>query len=108
MEEAGIRSFASTVWHSFLAPAGTPPAILDRLHRETVEFLAQPEIRRKFEDQGLAVVGNTPAEFAAIIKGEIMQWAKVIKEAGTKGGRIIVPVACRAGCGRSRVEDDRT
>ena len=86
MEEAGIRGFTSTVWHSFLAPAGTPPAILDRLHRETIKILAQPEIRRKFEDQGLAVVGNTPAEFAAIIKGEIVQWAKVIKEAGLKAG----------------------
>jgi tripartite-type tricarboxylate transporter receptor subunit TctC len=86
MQEPGIDGFTSTVWHSFLAPAGTPPAILERLHRETLKILSQPEIRKKFEDQGLSVVGNTPAEFAAIIKAEIVQWAKVIKQAGLKAG----------------------
>jgi tripartite-type tricarboxylate transporter receptor subunit TctC len=87
MEEAGIRGFNSIVWHSFLAPGGTPPAIVERLHREAVRILALPDIRRKFEDQGLAVVGNTPAEFAALIKAEGQQWAKVIKEAGLKLGK---------------------
>ena len=86
MDEAGIRGFNSTVWHSFLAPAGTPAAILDRLHRETVRILALPDIRKKFDDQGLAVIGNTPAEFAAVIKAEGQQWAKVIKDAGLKLG----------------------
>jgi tripartite-type tricarboxylate transporter receptor subunit TctC len=86
MEEAGIRGFRSTVWHSFLAPAATPAPILDRLHRETLKILARPDVRKIFDDQGLAVIGNTPAEFAAVIKAEIAQWAKVIKEAGLKGG----------------------
>jgi tripartite-type tricarboxylate transporter receptor subunit TctC len=86
MDEAGIRGFNSTVWHSFLAPAGTPPPIVERLHRETLRILALPDIRKKFEDQGLAVIGNTPAEFAAVIKAEGQQWAKVIKESGLKLG----------------------
>jgi tripartite-type tricarboxylate transporter receptor subunit TctC len=86
MDEAGIRGFNSIVWHSFLAPAGTPAAIVERLHREALRILALPEIRKKFEDQGLAVVGNTPAEFAALIKAEGEQWAKVIKQAGLKLG----------------------
>jgi len=86
MDEAGIRGFSSIVWHSFLAPAATPPAIVERLHRETVKILALPDVRRKFDDQGLAVVGNSPADFAAIIKAEGQQWAKVIKEAGLKLG----------------------
>jgi tripartite-type tricarboxylate transporter receptor subunit TctC len=86
MEEAGIHGFNSIVWHSFLAPAGTPAAIVERLHREALRILALPDVRKKFEDQGLVVVGNTPAEFAALIKAEGAQWAKVIKEAGLKLG----------------------
>lgn len=86
MEEQGVKGFRSTVWHSFLAPAGTPPAIVERLHRETVRILALPEVRKIFDDQGLAVIGSTPAEFAAVIKDEGRQWAKVIKESGLKAG----------------------
>ena len=86
MDEAGVPGFTSTVWHSFLAPAGTPPAILDRLHRETMKILALPDVRKIFDDNGLAVIGNTPAEFAAVIKDEGQQWAKVIKESGLKAG----------------------
>jgi tripartite-type tricarboxylate transporter receptor subunit TctC len=86
MDEEGIRGFSSTVWHSFLAPAGTPPAIIERLHRETMRILALPDVRRIFDDQGLAVIGSTPAEFAAVIKDEGQQWAKVIKDAGLKIG----------------------
>jgi tripartite-type tricarboxylate transporter receptor subunit TctC len=86
MEEAGIRGFQSTVWHSFLAPAGTPAAIVQRLHRETLAILARPDVRKIFDAQGLAVIGNTPAEFAAIIKAERQQWTKVIAKAGLKAG----------------------
>jgi tripartite-type tricarboxylate transporter receptor subunit TctC len=86
MEEEGVSGFRSTVWHSFLAPAGTPPAILERLHRETMRILALPDVRKIFDDQGLAVIGSTPAEFAAVIKDEGQQWAKVIKESGLKAG----------------------
>jgi tripartite-type tricarboxylate transporter receptor subunit TctC len=86
MDEQGVRGFSSTVWHSFLAPARTPPAIIERLHRETVRILALPDVRKIFDDQGLAVIGSTPAEFAAVIKAEGQQWAKVIKESGLKAG----------------------
>jgi tripartite-type tricarboxylate transporter receptor subunit TctC len=86
MQEAGIDGFTSTVWHSMLAPAGTPPAIIDRLHGELIKILALPDVRKKFDSQGLAVVGNTPAEFAAIIKAEGLTWARVIKQAGLKLG----------------------
>lgn len=86
MEEAGVHGFVSTVWHSFLAPAGTPPALIERLHREAVKVLALPDVRRIFDAQGLAVIGSTPAEFAAVIKAETAQWAKVIRQAGLKAG----------------------
>src|SRR5262249_11781699 len=86
MQEEGIPGFVSTVWHSFLAPAGTPPALIERLHRETIRIPAWPDVRSTFEAQGRAVIANTPAEFAAVIKAEGQQWARVIKQAGLKLG----------------------
>ena len=67
-----------------LAPAGTPPTIIDKLHRETLRVLALPEVRKRLEELGLDIIGGTPAEFAAAIKSETPHWAKVIKEAGIK------------------------
>ena len=55
-----------------------------RLHLETVKALAQTDLRAKFADLGLETIGNSPEEFAAVIKSEIPTWAKVIKESGIK------------------------
>ncbi|HTG08809.1 MAG TPA: tripartite tricarboxylate transporter substrate-binding protein [Bradyrhizobium sp.] len=59
---------------------------MDKLHGETVKALAMSEVRKKFDEVGLEPVGNTPAEFTAIIKKETPEWAKVIKDAGIKLG----------------------
>ena len=67
-----------------MAPAGTSPAVVDKIQRDAVSILSLPELRKKFDELGLEPIGNTPAEFAAAIKSEISQWAKVIKEAGIK------------------------
>ena len=69
-----------------LTPTGTPKDVLDNLHGETAKALAIAEVRKKFDELGLEPVGNTPAEFAAIIKKETPEWAKVIKDAGIKLG----------------------
>jgi len=82
--ESGYPGFEVTIWYGLLAPAGTPPAIIRRLHLETVKALAQPDVRAKLAEQGLDAIGNSPDEFAAIIKSEIPIWAKVIKDAGIK------------------------
>ena len=84
MAESGLPGFNSTVWYGLMAPAGTSVAIVDTIHRETIRNLALPDLRRKLDDLGTEIIGNTPAEFAAVIKSEISQWAKVIKEAGIK------------------------
>jgi tripartite-type tricarboxylate transporter receptor subunit TctC len=86
MIEAGFPDFDSTAWFGLMAPAGTPPAIIDRLHRESVRILSLPDVRKRFEDLGIEVIGNTPAEFAAAIAAETPQWAKVIRDAGIKPG----------------------
>ncbi len=82
--ESGYPGFEYTSWSGLLAPARTPAAIVRKLHLESVKALALPDLRAKLTDLGLEVVGNSPDEFAAVIKSEIPKWAKVIKEAGIK------------------------
>jgi tripartite-type tricarboxylate transporter receptor subunit TctC len=84
MDELGYRGFEAVPWFGLLAPAGTPKDVLDKVHGETVKALAAPEVRKKFGELGLEPVGNTSAEFAAIIRKETPEWAKVIKDAGIK------------------------
>jgi tripartite-type tricarboxylate transporter receptor subunit TctC len=84
MIESGYPGFEAVPWFGLMAPAGTSPAIIDRLHRETVKVLALPEVRKKLTDLGLDVMPGTPAEFAAAIEREIPRWASVIKNAGIK------------------------
>jgi tripartite-type tricarboxylate transporter receptor subunit TctC len=86
MAESGFPGFEAVPWFGLFAPAGTPKDVLDKLHSETVKVLAMPEVRKKFDELGLEPVGNTPAEFAAIIRKETPEWAKVIKDAGIKLG----------------------
>jgi tripartite-type tricarboxylate transporter receptor subunit TctC len=84
MDESGYRGFESTIWSGLLAPAGTPATIVRKLHLETVKALAQADVRAKFADLDFEIIGNSPDEFAAVIKSEIPKWAKVIKESGVK------------------------
>jgi tripartite-type tricarboxylate transporter receptor subunit TctC len=86
MAESGFPGFEAVPWFGLLAPAGTPKDVLDKLHAETVKVLAMPEVRKKFDELGLDPVGNTPAEFTAIIRKETPEWAKVIRDAGIKLG----------------------
>ena len=82
--ESGYPGFEVTAWSGLLAPARTPATIVGKLHLETVKALALPDLRAKLADLGLEPIGNSPDEFAAIIKSEIPKWAKVIKDAGIK------------------------
>jgi len=82
--ESGFPGFESTGWNGLLAPARTPATILRKLHLETVKALALPDVRAKLADLGVEGIGNSPDEFASVIKSEIPKWAKVIKESGMK------------------------
>ena len=86
MAESGFPGFEAVPWFGLLAPAGTPQDVLDKLHTETVQALAMPQLRKKFDELGLEPVGNTPAEFTEVIKKETPAWAKVIRDAGIKLG----------------------
>ena len=67
-----------------LAPRGTSPEIVNRLHGEIVKILAQPEIKDRIAGEGAEVVGSTPAEFATFLKADIARWAPLIKQSGAK------------------------
>ena len=84
MIEIGYPDFEAVPWFGFLAPTGTPQAIIDKIHHDTVAVLAMPDVQKRFADNGLDVIGSTPAEFAQVIKTEIPYWAKIIKDAGIK------------------------
>ncbi len=80
--ESGYPGFEVSSWNGLFAPARTPAPIVQRLHGETVKILAHADLRARLGDFGLESIGNSPDEFAAVIKFEVPKWAKVIKEAG--------------------------
>jgi tripartite-type tricarboxylate transporter receptor subunit TctC len=71
-------------WWGVLYPAGTPRAIVDKLHADTVKVLADPDTKKRFADLGVEAVSSTPAEFSAFIRSETDRYAKLIKEANIK------------------------
>ena len=84
MHEFGLPGFRR---HRMVRPdgaAGTPPAIVEKLHREAVKALAAADVRAKFDAMGMVAIGNSPAEFASVIETEIPYWEKVIKAIGLK------------------------
>jgi tripartite-type tricarboxylate transporter receptor subunit TctC len=83
LKESGI-DLEADAWNGLIAPAGTPPAILQKIHREVVEAIKSPELREKFAAQIMEPVGNTPAEFKAQIDADLTRWTPVIKQQGIK------------------------
>jgi len=82
--ESLLPGFEATAWYGALAPAGTPRAIVTRLHSEFAKALALPDVKQRLENLGYVIVASPPDMFAAYIKTEIVKWAKVVKASGAK------------------------
>ncbi len=83
-EAIGMPDFSVSEWTGVIVPAGTPQAVINRLHQEIVRTLAQPEVRERIAGAGAQVVGGTPAEMAAFLKKEALRWPPVIKAVGIR------------------------
>jgi tripartite-type tricarboxylate transporter receptor subunit TctC len=84
MQEAGLAGYDISSWQAMFAPAGTPPAIVQRLHAEVVEILKQPENVKKLAELGLEPGGGKPEELAALIAAEIPRLGNVVRQSGAK------------------------
>jgi tripartite-type tricarboxylate transporter receptor subunit TctC len=84
MQEAGIQGHIALQWNGFFAPARTPQAILDRLHREVAKVVHLPDVKQRFEAEGATPSGSSPSEFAAFYRTEAAKWADVARKSGTK------------------------
>jgi tripartite-type tricarboxylate transporter receptor subunit TctC len=76
-----LPGYESTLWYALLAPAGTPPAVVKRVHDETVKALKSPDMTEQLQQQGADPVGDTPAQLQQFIQSEIARWTKVIRAA---------------------------
>src|SRR5262245_28120665 len=82
MQEAGIKGFDISQWQGFLAPAGAPKSIVDRINAETIRAMRAPDVHERTAVQGgNDIVTGTPEEFAALIKSDLQAYAKLIHEA---------------------------
>lgn len=82
--ESGFPGFEATIWGGLVAPAGTPPSVIQRLHAETVSALRLADVAARLAEVGLDGIGSTPADFGMVIKSEMPKWAKLIAESGMR------------------------
>ena len=84
-EEAGLPGYVLTTWYGVFAPAGSPSAIVNRLHAELVKAMQTAEVRSKLEGIGAdGSVSKSPAEFAALVRADTARYAKIVKDIGLR------------------------
>ena len=79
--ESGVPGFDVTQWYGFFAPPMTPREIVDRLNRDIIASAREPEVTRKFAEQGADVITSTPQAFGQFVESEIQKWTKLVKAA---------------------------
>ena len=84
IDESGVPGFDYSSYTGFLAPAGTPPAIVNRLNEGFVKMLKVPAVVSRLEAGGNVIIGNTPAQFRQMLDAEVTHWRKLVQETGIK------------------------
>ncbi len=83
-QASGLKGYEASSWFGLLAPAGTPPDIVNRIQQEVAKSLGSPAVKEKLLAQGAIPGGNSPQDFAKMINAEIKKWAQVVKVSGAK------------------------
>ena len=81
-QEAGLKDFDVTIWFGVLAPAGTPPAVIERLNREIVAVMSTDEMKKRMQADGAEARPTSPGEFTALIRSDLAKWTPVVKGSG--------------------------
>jgi tripartite-type tricarboxylate transporter receptor subunit TctC len=84
MAEVGFSGQEAETIQALLAPAGTPPAVVQRLYSESARILARPEVRERIGGLGYEILATTPSDLGAQIKAEVAKWRRVVQQAGIK------------------------
>ena len=79
--ESGLPGYDISSWHGVFVPAGTPPEIVARLHREIVAAVQSPDVRERVEATGNEVVASTPQEFSAKFRADVARFKKIVQDA---------------------------
>jgi tripartite-type tricarboxylate transporter receptor subunit TctC len=86
LSDAGVKGYDMSPWIGVFAPAGTPKAIVDKLHADLKSIVATPETQKKLVELGVIPIDTPPvAELQAYVKSEIGRWGKVVEQAGIAG-----------------------
>jgi tripartite-type tricarboxylate transporter receptor subunit TctC len=80
LAEVGITNFEALAYWGVIAPAKTPPDVVDRLNAEIQKALKEPAVAERLSAQGMTITGQGPAEFSAFMKKEVERWSKIVKE----------------------------
>ena len=83
-EAGGPAGYELISWYALFVPGGTPPDIVARANAEAVKALSSNDVRERLISTGVVPVGNSAAEFAAVVKADLAKWAKVVRVAGVK------------------------
>lgn len=80
--ESGVKGYESIAWYGLVAPAGVPPAVLQKINAEAIKAVKAPDVQDALTKQGAEPVGSTAAQFSDFIKNETTKYARVVQQAG--------------------------
>jgi tripartite-type tricarboxylate transporter receptor subunit TctC len=72
------------VWFGMQVPAATPRPVVDKLNRDIVTLLKEPDVVKRFRDQGVEVVASTPEQFSKLVQSEVVKWTQLVQDANIR------------------------
>lgn len=82
--ESGVPGYEVNVWFGMQLPGGTPNPLVERMNRDIVRVLKEPDIIKRFREQGVEVIASSPAAFSQLVQSEVVKWTQVIRDANIK------------------------